>query len=388
MKTLTFKSILLLFIFYTPFSHAQKANIIVEGLISDQTEMTIPYAAIVIQNTTIGTSSTEEGRFYLSLNRGHANDTLVISTMGYKTYKIKIEDFIQQEIKKIVLEDNVTSLGTIEIVSTEEYIKRAAKQIKKNYVSKNHQLDVLYRRSSIEQNVSKFFVEQYLSIRCKGPGSYINKIQVLESRKSADYRLALLKQNAHSVNYMAEQHPFQDLYSLKKMQWEKIGDTNYDGEGVVVLKGIAGHKWIKLYMGIGNYEIYKIETSDLNAVYIYKKNKDGKLYLSYHNRTWKTKKEISSYHQKLLKLKTPKMNVAYRHEVFVLGIETDKKNINIKSFGGYDIDMGDLKIPYHKEFWANISVPPATKFYKKIKTELESNYGVSLETQFEHSNGN
>ena len=42
--------------------------------------------------------------------------------------------------------------------------------------------------------------------------------------------------------------------------------------------------------------------------------------------------------------------------------------------------------PYNEEFWKNLSLPPETAFYKKIKAELESNYGVPLETQFKFVN--
>jgi len=115
----------------------------------------------------------------------------------------------------------------------------------------------------------------------------------------------------------------------------------------VIIEGKGNQGWVKFYIGVDKYDIYKIETSRLNAVYIYKKNKDDKLYLSYHNRIWKTTKEISKHKQTLLKLPSPKMNVAYRHEVYVLGIETDSKKIKLKSFGGYGIDMGDINAPYH-----------------------------------------
>ncbi|GAL62712.1 hypothetical protein [Algibacter lectus] len=74
--------------------------------------------------------------------------------------------------------------------------------------------------------------------------------------------------------------------------------------------------------------------------------------------------------------------MSYRLEAFVYNIEIDKKKIRIRGFGD-DTDMGSLDLPYHPQFWRNLSMPPDTKFYKKIKSELESNYGVSLEKQFE-----
>jgi len=141
----------------------------------------------------IGTTTTEEGEFYLSLTSKNLQDTLSISSMGFESKNISIKDFVLN----------------------------AKKQSKDNFVSDNHKINILYRRSSVEQNISKFFVEQYLSIRYKGPSSYINKIQVLESRKSSDYRVAYLKINEHPVNVMASANPLYDSSSFKRMKWKK-----------------------------------------------------------------------------------------------------------------------------------------------------------------------
>jgi hypothetical protein len=48
--------------------------------------------------------------------------------------------------------------------------------------------------------------------------------------------------------------------------------------------------------------------------------------------------------------------------------------------------MADVNLPYNPTFWGNLSLPPDTAFYKKIKAELESNFGVPLETQFKYAN--
>ena len=140
----------------------------------------------------IGTTSTEEGQFYLSLKPNNLQDTLVISSMGFKTYKIKIEDYIKQKIKKIVLDDDVTALATVQIMDAEEFIVNALKQTKNTFISDSHQLDLVYRRTNVEQNVSKYFVEHYMSIVYKEPKSYITKMQVNQSRKFLKQQMALI----------------------------------------------------------------------------------------------------------------------------------------------------------------------------------------------------
>ena len=139
---------------------------------------------------------------------------------------------------------------------------------------------------------------------------------------------------------------------------------------------------LKHYIGMDNYAIYKVENTALNSVYIYKKNIDGKLYLSYHNREWKYKSKLTPEMQKISGKKKSFVNTAYRHEMFVLGLETNRKKIE---YSGNDIikqDIGDINVPYNVNFWNNFIAPPETKFYKKSVSELESNFGVPIETQF------
>ncbi len=371
-------------------TQAQQNKVVIEGVLEDNTQMTIPYVAVSIPTKNIGTTSTEEGRFYLSLKQNNLQDTLVISSMGFKTFKIKVEDYLHQKNKTIVLEDDVSELENVVIKSAKEYIYEVLKQRKKTFVSDSHQLDFIYRRSDVEQDVSKFFVEHYMSIVYKGPKSYVSRMQVNEARKSADYRIAGKPQGGHSGLYMFNINPLNDYFTpIKKMEWKKIGDTTYDGESVLILEGTkenlkrVGKPLITvLYIGMDTNNIYRIECSSGNQVYQYVKNSEGKMYLSYHKREYYSRREISARHQKALKLKTPQISIGIRHEALVLGIKTDKKQFTAKGYDQHDKEMGNVKLRYNPTFWDNLSLPPDTAFYKKIKAELESNYGVPLETQF------
>lgn len=393
---LLFKKITLLVVIFisTINIHAQQNKIEIEGVLQDANEMTIPYAAISIPTKSIGTTSTEEGQFYLSLKQNNLQDTLVISSMGFKSYKLKIEDYIKQKNNKIVLEEDITALATVQIMDAKEFIVNALKQAKSTFVSDSHQLDLVYRRTDVEQNVSKFFVEHYMSIVYKGPKSYITKMQVNQPRKSADYRIVKKPQWNHAAVYMMDLNPLKDYYTpLNKMDWKKIGDTTYDGEDVLIFEGkkenvdeVGKIITTVLYIGFDTNNIYKVESSVGKCVYQYVKNSEGKLYLSYHKREYTGQNKISPLEQKLLKLKSPYISHAYRHEAIVLGVTTDKKKFTAKGYEEFDKDLSEIELPYNPEFWSNFSLPPDTNFYKKIKRELESNYGVPLETQFKYVN--
>lgn len=371
-------------------AYSQQKNIEIEGLIIDNFEIAIPYAAISIPDKYIGTTSNDEGRFLLLISTENLNDTIEVSTLGYKTYKIAIRDYLAKDSDTIILEEQVTELSGINILSDLEYVERSLKHLKKNTISKRHQLNLLYRRASVEDGQSRFFVEHHIKIIDEGPSGSLRKIQVDEGRKSADYRVVKMKQGKHSINYMLDHNPLRDGLNVEDYQWSRVGDSYYDGEDVLIIEGKSNKKTIRFYIGMDTYKIYKIENSQSKAVFVYKKNKEGKLYLSYHNRDFKTKRVPDEKLKKILRYANKPVpshfKLAYRHEVFVLGIEENKKQFSVKNYGGFGTDMGDVEISYNEDFWQTFPFPPDTEFYLKIKSELESHYGVPLTTQFKFVN--
>lgn len=370
--------------------YSQQKNIELEGVIIDNYGVTIPYAAISIPDKYIGAISNDEGRFRLQVSSDNLNDTLEVSTLGFKTFKIVVKDYISGETDTIVLEEQVTELSAVEVLSNQEYVKRSLINLNENTVSDRHQLNLLYRRASVEDNKSRFFVEHYMKVIDVGPSGNMKKIEVAQGRKSADYRIVKMKQHKHAINFMLDHNPLRNGLSVGDYTWFKVGDSYYDGEDVLIIEGRANKKTIRLYIGMETYKIYKIENSMNNSLFVYKKNREGKLYLSYHNREYKTKRKPDEKLKKVLGYANKPIpeyfELAYRHEVFVFGIEEDKKKFEVKNYGAFGTDMGDVKIDYDEDFWQAFPFPPDTEFYLKIKSELESHFGVALETQFKAVN--
>tara|TARA_B110001450_G_scaffold55660_1_gene52220 strand:+ start:1999 stop:3144 length:1146 start_codon:yes stop_codon:yes gene_type:complete len=370
----------------------------VKGIILDQENFLISYASVGIINKNIGTTSTDEGSFYLMVTDQEMNDTLQISSIGYDTYKVRIKDFISQKSHKVILKEKTIELSEISLVSTEYYVKKALKNLKNNTVRKKHELKILYRRWSVEDDICRFYIEHFMNVIDRGPSSYISKYSIQESRKSSEYRFIKNSQNRHAIEYMEINNPLRDGMFLNDYEWKKIENSSYDGEDVLVAEGSNnGINTIKLYIGYDSYKIYRLEIirsppkvgKYLNAIYLYKKNKEGKLYLSYHNREWggsaKTPKSVKRLHA--LKNKSTKefTPVAYRHEVFVLEVEEDEKKF--ETYKAIEkMDMTLYEIPYNENFWNSISLPPETSFYKKNISELESLFNVPIATQFKYSN--
>ena len=372
-------------------------NIVIKGLVLDEFENPIPYAAVGIPAKQIGTATNDDGFFELKISEENKVDSLEFSTIGFKTYKIKIQDYIDKKLTKVTLIEEVVALAAITLEKPTSYVKKALKKVKKTTLSTKHQLNMLYRRSSVENGKTRFLVEHYLNILDYGPSdTRLEEIGIAESRKSADYRFAFKKQPVHAVHIMGQINPLRQRIYESDYKWERFDDTSYDGEDVLVMKGTKKQEkknkaknWIKFYIGMDTYSIYKIEVSrfaskeaGLKAVYIYKKNRDNKLVLSYHNREARFMTPISPQKQKMLKLKAKRVQSSYRHEAIVLDYEIDKKKFDVKNTIFDKKDIGDYNIQYNADFWSKISLPPKTKFYKKSVKDLASIYGVSLEEQF------
>jgi len=378
-----------LFIFLVSLVHisvCSQSEIIVESDILDINKQALAFTSISIMSKSIGTISNEEGRFSLRLTKENLNDTITISTLGFKSFKIKVQDFIDQDIEVVTLEEDLVSLDEIVIQDPSSYAKSAFKKLKETTYSKGHQLNMLYRRFSNENNVSRFLVEHYVKVYDRGPTSReFGPIEIVEARKSNDYRFAKKKQKFHAIKMTAKQNPLRAGISARSYKWKIVDDTSYDGEDVIVLEGTdknKKNKWIRLYIGADTSNIYKFEKSDLNAVYIYKKTKDGTMVLSYHNREYVFREKVSAQTKKLLKLKEDEIKLSYRHEAIVLGIETDRKKIRVSENIILGKDIGDYNLKYDQEFWETVSLPPNSKFYIESSKQLENIYGIPIETQF------
>jgi hypothetical protein len=368
----------------------------VEGIISDEYDLSIPYTAIGIPSKSIGTSSNEDGKFSLKLSKErNLLDTLVISSIGFITRKIPVKNFLAFKKKVIILKESVVSLDEITILKTSEYARLAFKNLKENTVSSTHELKTLNRFFTLENDKAKFFIEHYLKVKDKGPSSSdVNRIEIVEGRKSIDYRCFpnVKLKRMYPIHLMTQMDPLRNGLSYKNYKWSKIGDTSYDGEDIIILQGQINKNKIRpykdpiLYIGMDTYKVYKTTNKSATLVYLYQKNKDGKMYLSYHNYFTRQYQELNKAQQSILKTTDEKFKISVRNEVVVLGIETDKKKINTKHSNVFQKNIEDIDVKYNSNFWNTFNFPPPTEFYKKRVKELESMYDVPLETQFNLSN--
>jgi hypothetical protein len=195
-------------------------------------------------------------------------------------------------------------------------------------------------------------------------------------------------------------NPMRNGLTINAYSWKKIENTFYENEDIVVIKGTNKKgNYITFYIGYDTFKIYKVEKNSsvidvgksLTALYIYKNNRQNKLYLSYHKRQWdgyvKTPDQVKKAMIRANKKVKEYIPVAYRHEAYVLSLEDNSKLLNSKK-QYIRKDMSLFRPPYKQQFWDNLSLPPETKFYKKNIRELEGLFGVPVDTQFKYSNSN
>lgn len=391
-----FLAFILLMIFIPPSLHAQN-TIPVSGKVIDDRGYEIPFAAIGIVSKNIGTTSTEDGTFYFQISKAELKDTLSISSLGFYTYTLPISEIVKNERMVIVLEEKTTSLNEVVVNSSSFYVREALKKLKENTLNKNHELNLLYRRWSVEDNTCRFLIEQNIKAIDRGPSSYLNKFSIENTRTSADYRFVKNEQKLHALKYMEYNNPLRKGINVKSYKWDTIGNSTYDDEDVIIIQGVIdGQETITLYIGLNSSKIFRLEMEkkpqvgkSLTATYIYKNNKADKLYLSYHQREWKGASKLTENIRRAMisasKTAPVYIPIAYRHEVYVLDL-IENKSLFQTGESVSNLDMSNYASNYDEEFWKSLSMPPETKFYRKNIEELEGIYGVSLEDQFKYAN--
>ena len=101
--------ILFLSIFSLNLLHAQTK---VGGVVNDNSGKIVPFANVVFANSSTGTTTNEDGEFYLQSENNH--DTLVISFVGFETLKIPLKSSVNLEMD-ITLQEAASTLDEVVI---------------------------------------------------------------------------------------------------------------------------------------------------------------------------------------------------------------------------------------------------------------------------------
>ena len=175
------------------FPHSDKRDtLFVEfsGKIYDNlTKKSISFVSITIKGTNIGTVTNSEGEFIIKISPLYSNESLEISSLGYKTLNVSI-GLLRETENEIFLEPTSYYLEEVEIRKLDpvNLIRDVLKNIPQNYGNEAFMLTAFYREA-IRQNRNYVAIsEAVFDVYKSGYGKAFDndRIKIFKGRKSQD----------------------------------------------------------------------------------------------------------------------------------------------------------------------------------------------------------
>ncbi len=164
-------------------------------IVDFQTFIPIESASIYVDKTTIGTISNSDGKFVLLVPKEYANDTLVVSSIGYKSFKTPVSNFVNDE--DIFLEEDIASLDEVILVAEtrpktgNDIVMRALEELEENLPEQPYLQKGFLRHKERNKKEYKWLIESAITLydSSYASGAKDNlRINVDETRKSYDLR--------------------------------------------------------------------------------------------------------------------------------------------------------------------------------------------------------
>ncbi|HLT52957.1 MAG TPA: carboxypeptidase-like regulatory domain-containing protein [Flavobacteriaceae bacterium] len=187
----SFLTLLVSFLGLTAFSQIELKNKVLDSVAMYPLE----YTSVYVQGTTIGTVTNSDGKFALSVPEKNATDTLIISSIGYKSYKIPVNQF-DNNVEVLLLED-VASLDEVILVADtrpktgNDIMLRVIERLPFNMPEAPYLQKGFLRHKERNRKEFKWLIESALTLYDSGYASNSAehlKINVDEVRKSYDLR--------------------------------------------------------------------------------------------------------------------------------------------------------------------------------------------------------
>lgn len=174
------KKIVLLLLFFS-FSFSLSAQIslseIIGKIIDKKTQQPVVYASVILKNINRGTHADFDGLFEIPIKH-YENETIIISSIGFKTIEIKLSTLKKGVINTIYLSEFASSLDEIIIVSNKkkkpvilarQIVYQAIQKIPQNYPQQPYSYISYYR--DYQQPIN----DEYQKFRnSKEPINYLN----------------------------------------------------------------------------------------------------------------------------------------------------------------------------------------------------------------------
>ena len=190
---LMMKRIIAIVIFIAPL-YGLAQPIVLSGKITDeQTKLPLSFATILVQGRADGTVSNGDGEFDLIVPQDSGNDTLLISMMGYDTYRSIIRQIQHSGAMLVNLKPRPIELKEVVIsekkVSPREIVLTAFKDVKNNFLKTPYVMKGFYRETYLEDGKAVLLTEVAIDVYDKGYTTHDpEKVDVRSIRTSMNYR--------------------------------------------------------------------------------------------------------------------------------------------------------------------------------------------------------
>ena len=217
----------------------------IKGKVVDFTQLLpIESASVYVQNSTIGTITNSDGKFSLTVPQKHVNDTLVISSIGFKSYKTTVAEF--DGSVDIFLEEDIASLDEVMIVAEtrpktgNDIVLRAIEELPDNMPEQPYLQKGFLRHKERNKKEFKWLIEAALTVYDSGYASGAKnnlKINIDEIRKSYDLRdvdslfayASYLKYNVGGINVRSKKLNRDTIKTASLVEAIKWNDERVNG---------------------------------------------------------------------------------------------------------------------------------------------------------------
>jgi hypothetical protein len=416
-------------------------NIVIEGQVVDyENADPLTYAHVFLKDLKKGTITDLDGKFRMTVEEHSLSDTLKVSMIGFSTYKISIQDYLNGNSNVIKLKNKVTQIKQVVITNgnikkqsglAKKMVENAIDKITKNYPTRPYLLQGYFRTAYKENGTYARLHEVTFDLydagyhtRYTSTGNLITDIK--EVRKSNDYRQYKFDDRGdyidlilRSCNDIRNQKRImnKELHRYYSFAMDKI--TELDGKKIYIIKAIPNElvynnrvnsgvenytPFVKLYIREGDYAITKIESDYSHLVgkwnsfggvtdTTYSKNTeyyttyqyaefDGKWYLYYksYSREWEVYDNRSN--KKIADYAIEEETIFDERSARASVPKRLQDEVLTHNFTSPS-NIYKKEFPYHASYWKNSNKNVKTRLFRDAKIDLQQH--KPLEEQFEEN---
>jgi hypothetical protein len=267
------KVLLLIILFAYNYCYCQDGYLSIKARVLDKhSHASLQFASVGVKGAPLGTLTNAQGEFELFVPSSLADDSLLISYIGYKNFTTRISSFTTEQV--IELQEEPIQLAEVVVhdkeFSAREIVKKALENIEQNYQTDPFMLKGFYRSTtrvnddyvSVLEAALKVHDPGYKDTHQKGD-AIVEKVEVEAIRKTPVKIYKDLPWLNHSNMLKAmlaiNNVKYRNVVFNGKAHWKYALDTitHYNNKPVYVIK--SGTSWtFKLYIDTETFAVYKV----------------------------------------------------------------------------------------------------------------------------------